>query len=267
VRALLLARIDEVRPLLYPRCGGAMRIIAFITEGPVIRRITGHLGEPTRRLRLRPAPDYSKNGIEIPLLGAPEAPHDRAMGFVCFSQERMQRKSRNLLRLGHTTMRQRSNACCEFGFEFTLCHTQLVTALQIDPELGAHITSRACGVAQSVYLIAGEVLGFPHAVVGQCGAASTTDTARDAIEPTRRIESAKAPTRDSLPLKRSTSCARSSSPMRWVCRPGNGVQVAPQRLKAARRLWRDADRDGEARLGNAEFIERFAQKFAGVDRG
>jgi len=179
-----------------------MRIIAFITEGPVIRRITGHLGEPTRRLRLRPAPDYSKNGIEIPLLGAPEAPHDRAMGFVCFSQERMQRKSRNLLRLGHTTMRQRSNACCEFGFEFTLCHTQLVTALQIDPELGAHITSRACGVAQSVYLIAGEVLGFPHAVVGQCGAASTTDTAQHAIEPTRRIESAKAPKRDSLPLKR-----------------------------------------------------------------
>jgi len=34
VWALLLARIYEVLPLLCPTCGGAMRIIAFITEGP-----------------------------------------------------------------------------------------------------------------------------------------------------------------------------------------------------------------------------------------
>ena len=32
-----------------------MRIIAFITEGPVIRKILGHLGEPTSPPRLLPA--------------------------------------------------------------------------------------------------------------------------------------------------------------------------------------------------------------------
>ena len=46
VWALLLARLYEVLPLLRPKCGGEMRIIAFITEGAVIREILGHLGEP-----------------------------------------------------------------------------------------------------------------------------------------------------------------------------------------------------------------------------
>ena len=32
-----------------------MRIIAFINEGPVIREILGHLGEPTSAPRLAPA--------------------------------------------------------------------------------------------------------------------------------------------------------------------------------------------------------------------
>ena len=32
-----------------------MRIIAFITEGPVIQTILGHLGEPEQAPRLRPA--------------------------------------------------------------------------------------------------------------------------------------------------------------------------------------------------------------------
>jgi hypothetical protein len=55
VWALLLARIYEVLPLLCPKCGGEMRIIAFITEGAVIREILGHLGEPTSPPRLIPA--------------------------------------------------------------------------------------------------------------------------------------------------------------------------------------------------------------------
>jgi hypothetical protein len=55
VWALLLARIYEVLPLVCPKCGGEMRIIAFITEGPVIREILGHLGEPTSAPRLAPA--------------------------------------------------------------------------------------------------------------------------------------------------------------------------------------------------------------------
>ena len=47
--ALLLARIDEVLPLVCPRCGGEMRIIAFITDACAVREILSHLGEPTWR--------------------------------------------------------------------------------------------------------------------------------------------------------------------------------------------------------------------------
>ena len=53
--ALLLARIDAVLPLLCSKCGGEMKIIAFITEGAVIREILGHLDEPTSPPRLMPA--------------------------------------------------------------------------------------------------------------------------------------------------------------------------------------------------------------------
>jgi hypothetical protein len=52
---MLLARIYEVFPLLCPRCGGAMRIIAFITDGPTVRDILGHLGEPAAPPRIAPA--------------------------------------------------------------------------------------------------------------------------------------------------------------------------------------------------------------------
>jgi len=55
VWALPLARIYEVLPLTCPQCGGAMRIIAFITEAAVIQAILGHLGEPPQPRRLRPA--------------------------------------------------------------------------------------------------------------------------------------------------------------------------------------------------------------------
>ena len=55
VWALLLARIYEVLPLVCPKCGGDMRIIAFINDGPVIREILGHLGEPTSAPTLAPA--------------------------------------------------------------------------------------------------------------------------------------------------------------------------------------------------------------------
>ncbi len=41
IRAMLLARIYEINPLVCPRCGGEMRIIAFVTElEPVGRTIT-----------------------------------------------------------------------------------------------------------------------------------------------------------------------------------------------------------------------------------
>ncbi len=53
--ALLLARIYEVFPLVCPRCGGEMRIIAFITDACAVREIRTHIGEPTSPLRLMPA--------------------------------------------------------------------------------------------------------------------------------------------------------------------------------------------------------------------
>ena len=69
--ALLLARIDEVFPLVCPNCGGAMRIIAFITAGPTLRDILDHLGEPTAPPRIAPARGP-------PLWEATDAEHDPA---------------------------------------------------------------------------------------------------------------------------------------------------------------------------------------------
>ena len=53
--ARLLARIDEVFPLVCSHCGGVVRIIAFITDGPTVRDILVHLGEPTAPPRIAPA--------------------------------------------------------------------------------------------------------------------------------------------------------------------------------------------------------------------
>jgi hypothetical protein len=56
--AVLLARIYEVFPLLCPLCGAEMWIIAFVTDGPTVRDILGHLGEPaapTAPPRIAPA--------------------------------------------------------------------------------------------------------------------------------------------------------------------------------------------------------------------
>jgi len=69
--ALLLARIYEVFPLVCPGCGGAMRIIAFLTDGPTMRDILAHLGEPTAPPRIAPARGP-------PLWEAVDAEHDCA---------------------------------------------------------------------------------------------------------------------------------------------------------------------------------------------
>jgi len=53
--ALLLARIYEVFPLVCARCGGEMRIIAFLTDPAAVRAILAHLGEPTAPPRIAPA--------------------------------------------------------------------------------------------------------------------------------------------------------------------------------------------------------------------
>jgi hypothetical protein len=53
--AMLLARIYEVLPLVCPRCGGAMRILAFVTEGDNVRRILEHVGEAATPAPLSPS--------------------------------------------------------------------------------------------------------------------------------------------------------------------------------------------------------------------
>ena len=55
VWAMLIARIYEVFPLICPKCGGTMRIIAFIDEGEAIREILTCLGEPVDPPRIAPA--------------------------------------------------------------------------------------------------------------------------------------------------------------------------------------------------------------------
>ena len=51
----MLVRIYECLPLLCPRCGEPMRIIAFVLDPPVIERILRHIGEPTETPPILPA--------------------------------------------------------------------------------------------------------------------------------------------------------------------------------------------------------------------
>jgi len=53
--AVLLARIYEVLPLLCPACGGSMKILAFLTDPPVLSAILVHLDLPNRPPPLAPA--------------------------------------------------------------------------------------------------------------------------------------------------------------------------------------------------------------------
>ena len=41
----LIKKVYELDPLICPKCGGAMKIIAFIMEAAVIRKILEHIGE------------------------------------------------------------------------------------------------------------------------------------------------------------------------------------------------------------------------------
>ena len=54
--AELLRRIYEVDPLTCPACGGAMRILAFITEGAVVDQILAHLRRTRSDARGPPSP-------------------------------------------------------------------------------------------------------------------------------------------------------------------------------------------------------------------
>jgi hypothetical protein len=53
--AELIRRVHEVDPLICPKCGGEMRVVAFITEAPVIKRILDHLARRSRASRAPPS--------------------------------------------------------------------------------------------------------------------------------------------------------------------------------------------------------------------
>jgi hypothetical protein len=53
--AKLMARVGEEFPLLCPACGGDIRLISFITEPGLIRKILTHLGEPLEPPPVSPA--------------------------------------------------------------------------------------------------------------------------------------------------------------------------------------------------------------------
>jgi hypothetical protein len=52
---MLLAYIYEVLPLVCHHCGGAMRIIAFLTDPAAVRENLVRLGEPAAPPRIAPA--------------------------------------------------------------------------------------------------------------------------------------------------------------------------------------------------------------------
>jgi hypothetical protein len=68
-RARLIRQAYEVDPLLCPRCGKPMRVIAVIEQPAVIQRILNHLGLPIGAARLRAPPD-------LPGRGTPAGPPD-----------------------------------------------------------------------------------------------------------------------------------------------------------------------------------------------
>ena len=53
--AKLMARVGEEFPLACPRCGGDIRLIAFITDPGPIRKLLAHLGEPFEPPPVSPA--------------------------------------------------------------------------------------------------------------------------------------------------------------------------------------------------------------------
>jgi len=60
---VLLARLFETFPLDCPRCGGEMRLLAFVTDGASIDRILTHIGESTQAPTAKPArgpPDWGQ---------------------------------------------------------------------------------------------------------------------------------------------------------------------------------------------------------------
>jgi len=65
--ARLIRQVYEVDPLLCPRCGGTMKVIAVIERPAVIRQIPAHLGLPTAAPSFRAPPDPPREWSYEPL--------------------------------------------------------------------------------------------------------------------------------------------------------------------------------------------------------
>jgi hypothetical protein len=61
--ARLIRQVYEVDPLLCPRCGGTMKMIAVIERPAVIRQILDHLGVAATPASLRAPPDPPDGGV------------------------------------------------------------------------------------------------------------------------------------------------------------------------------------------------------------
>jgi Putative transposase len=65
--AQLIRSVFEVDPLVCPRCQGVMRVVAFITEGRIIRRILDHLGGSAFRAPQDRAPPPAPAAVPVSL--------------------------------------------------------------------------------------------------------------------------------------------------------------------------------------------------------
>ena len=66
--AVLLARISDVLPLVCPACGAEMKILAFLTDPPVVSAILLHLDLPHKPPPLSPARGPPQSDLLVELL-------------------------------------------------------------------------------------------------------------------------------------------------------------------------------------------------------
>ena len=66
--ATLIKCVNEVDPFKYPKCGGEMRIISFIEEDEVIRKILKHCGLWKEQAPRPPPEEKPPPEVEEPML-------------------------------------------------------------------------------------------------------------------------------------------------------------------------------------------------------
>jgi hypothetical protein len=75
--ARLIQLVYEVDPLLCPRCGFPLRVLAVIDEPPVVRRILNHLGLWNAQQRPPPAQACSNQPVSrLPRVAEDPPPYD-----------------------------------------------------------------------------------------------------------------------------------------------------------------------------------------------